>query len=72
MAGSIVLAPFPYAGDGFTVEHLVAGDIRDFGEATDGLFDAGLIGPADEVPHPAESVEDDPAPVPRAARRGRK
>lgn len=40
---AVVLLPFPYAGNGFTIENLNAGDVRDFGAATDGLVDAGLI-----------------------------
>lgn len=38
-----VLVPFPFAGNGFTVEHLNVGDERDFGSATEGLKAAGLI-----------------------------
>lgn len=35
--------PFPYAGDGFTVELLKVGIDRDFGKATAGLIAAGYI-----------------------------
>jgi len=52
----IVLEPFPFAGDGFTVEHLKVGDKRDFGAATGGLIAAGLVSAdnasqAIEAPH---------------------
>lgn len=40
---AVVIVPFPFAGNGFTVEYLVAGDERDFGSATAGLVEAGLI-----------------------------
>lgn len=40
---AIVLVPFPYAGNGYTLESLVAGDEREFGAATDGLVAEGFI-----------------------------
>ena len=38
-----VLVPFPFAGNGYTVEYLNVGDTRDFGAATEGLATAGMI-----------------------------
>lgn len=43
---AVVIKPFPYAGDGFTVERLIAGDERDFGAAAAGLAAEGFIEPA--------------------------
>lgn len=40
---AVVIKSFLYAGDGFTVENLVPGDERDFGEAAAGLAAAGYI-----------------------------
>ncbi|TIU12456.1 MAG: hypothetical protein E5W44_07190 [Mesorhizobium sp.] len=53
-----VVKPFPYAADGFTLEHLVPGDERDFGAATAGLVEEGFI--ATDGPHP--QVPDAPDP----------
>lgn len=41
--GCKVVRPFPYAGNGYTLENLVPGDERDFGAATSGLVAAGFI-----------------------------
>lgn len=38
-----MLRPFPFAGDGHTVEHLVAGEDREFGDCTEGLIAEGFI-----------------------------
>lgn len=40
---AVVIKPFEFASDGFTIESLVTGDERDFGSATDGLVDEGFI-----------------------------
>lgn len=64
---AIVIKPFAYAADGFTVESLVPGDERDFGVATDGLVDEGFVvdggtvEPAiDIVAEPVEPVVEEP------------
>ncbi|RWX28951.1 hypothetical protein EHH54_31750 [Rhizobium leguminosarum] len=44
---AVVLKPFDYASDGFTVEHLNEGDERDFGAATDGLVAEGFVSEGD-------------------------
>ncbi|RWN51394.1 MAG: hypothetical protein EOS04_24280 [Mesorhizobium sp.] len=38
-----VLKPFPFAGNGYTLEHLSVGDEREFGTAADGLISEGYI-----------------------------
>lgn len=38
-----VVKPFPYYGDGVTLENLNVGDERDFGTMTDGLVRAGFV-----------------------------
>ncbi|SFB52344.1 hypothetical protein SAMN03159496_04637 [Rhizobium sp. NFR07] len=40
---AVVIKPFDFASDGFTIESLVTGDERDFGAATDGLVGEGFI-----------------------------
>ena len=45
---AVVLQPFRFARDGFTIESLAPGDERDFGSCHDGLVVAGLI--TDEKP----------------------
>ena len=42
--------PFGWYPDGFTREALKAGDERDFGDATAGLYAAGMIEPVGEKP----------------------
>lgn len=55
-----VLLPFPFAGNGFTVEYLNVGDERDFGSATEGLESAGLIS---VDPGAVKAEQDVPTPV---------
>lgn len=59
-----VLVPFPFAGDGFTVEWLTPGDVRDFGAAAKGLAAAGLISEAavsdGDAPPPASEPDAEP------------
>ena len=59
---AVVLLPFPYAGNGFTIENLVTGDIREFGAATGGLIAAGLI--SVDVPAISEEIAETPAEIP--------
>jgi hypothetical protein len=40
---AVVVKPFRYARDGFTVENLMPGDDRDFGDVHDGLIAEGFI-----------------------------
>lgn len=47
---AVVLRPFNFAPDGFTVERLVEGDEREFGDLTEGLQSAGYIGADDAAP----------------------
>lgn len=43
----VVVRPFAYAANGYTLENLNVGDKRDFGASADGLLAAGLIAPED-------------------------
>ena len=59
-----VVKPFPYYGDGVTLENLNEGDERDFGSMTEGLIKAGLV-VVGEVPKAAvevavETIEEPP------------
>lgn len=58
---AVVLLPFPFAGNGFTIEHLNAGDEREFGSATDGLAAAGLISIEPTASRDGASAEAEPA-----------
>lgn len=81
---AIVLKPFPFAGDGFTLESLAPGDERDFGSCTDGLVAEGLIATGDAsdedidlvaVPDyvtPDSSVDDQDQTAEQVGRRKRK
>jgi hypothetical protein len=40
---AVALKPFPFAGDGHSVEMLKAGDERDFGALTAGLVAEGYV-----------------------------
>lgn len=40
---AVVLKPFPFAGDGHSVERLEPGDERYFGALTAGLVDEGYV-----------------------------
>lgn len=65
--------PFPYAGDGYTVEWLKPGDERDFGAVAAGLASAGLIA-APKAQDPSESETPPVAPesdVEQPKKRGR-
>lgn len=57
---AVVLLPFPFAGNGFTIEHLNAGDEREFGSATGGLVAAGLISVEAGASAEVASVESEP------------
>jgi len=66
---SVVLAPFPFAADGFTIEHLAPGDEREFGVLTGGLVKAGLVSDgAPKMPPKAAPADENPDsdPVPDA------
>lgn len=66
----VVLKPFYFASDGFTVESLVPGDNRDFGASTDGLVTEGFVDldpmepPAEPSPEPEPTPEPTPEPEP--------
>jgi hypothetical protein len=49
---AVVLEPFAFAADGFTLEHLKPGDDRDFGDSLPGLIAEGFVVdvPATETP----------------------
>jgi hypothetical protein len=49
MAYYVALKEFGYAPDGINIEHIAAGDQRDFGEAAEGLLKEGYIGPVEPV-----------------------
>lgn len=60
----VVLKPFYFASDGFTVESLVPGANRDFGASTDGLVTEGFVY-LDPVEPPVEATsESEPTPEP--------
>ncbi|MER9911697.1 hypothetical protein NKJ71_13795 [Mesorhizobium sp. M0050] len=62
---AIVLKPFPFAGDGHTLEHLVAGAEREFGGCTDGLVAEGYIAldvAKESAAAVAVAAEESPAP----------
>ncbi len=63
----VVIAPFRYAADGFTVEQLVPGDERDFGSVEAGLVEAGFVAGPDGEAAPADPAAD--APVRTRAKR---
>ncbi|TIL91456.1 MAG: hypothetical protein E5Y73_17415 [Mesorhizobium sp.] len=61
-----VLKPFPFAGNGYTLEHVTVGDEREFGTATDGLVAEGYISLVAKVEESAvEPIEiaEEPAAV---------
>jgi hypothetical protein len=70
----VVVRPFPFAGNGYTLESLNAGDERDFGSATAGLLAAGLIatktpdGAGEMSPEQAIAAEIEPETAPRRGR----
>lgn len=65
----VVVKPFPFAGNGYTVENLVAGDRRDFGSMAAGLEREGWIVPvADE---PQDAAAEPAASEPNKPHRGR-
>ncbi len=55
---AVVIKPFDFASDGFTIESLATGDERDFGAATDGLVEEGFI----SVEAEAETEDGEGAP----------
>lgn len=63
---AVVLEEFEYAVDGINTETLKVGDNRDFGNATDGLVQAGKIAGA-AVQETAPAPEPAPEPEPEAA-----
>ncbi|MEZ0212443.1 MAG: hypothetical protein ACAH27_05765 [Xanthobacteraceae bacterium] len=68
-----MIAPFAFAADGFTVEDLVPGDERDFGDVRQGLIDASLVAPqpaavaAPAIPAAVVAAETETAPDEAAA-----
>lgn len=56
-----MLKPFPFAGDGHTVEWLVAGLERDFGAAATGLFAEGFIDSEGGALDAIQSSDEQPA-----------
>lgn len=73
MPSHVVKIPFPYAGDGFTVEHLKVGESRDFGMSAEGLLSEGLIEVGDPIPgEPVHPAVQSAAPAATPPKRGRK
>lgn len=75
---AVVIMPFRFAANGFTVEQLVPGDERDFGDVTEGLVSEGFVA-GDDVPSAERPpAAEDAAPSAELAeptekpRRGRK
>lgn len=64
---AVVLMPFAFAANGYTVVDLEIGDERDFGSATDGLVDAGFISVEDTDSPVVEAVAIEEASIPVAA-----
>lgn len=73
MPSHVVKIPFPYAGDGFTVEHLKVGESRDFGQSAEGLLLEGLIEAGGPIPEaPVHPVVQSATPAATPPKRGRK
>lgn len=64
----VVIEPFPFAGDGFTVEFLKPGDQRDFGSAEQGLIDAGFVAASAATEAVAPDIEAEGETKPRTSR----
>lgn len=83
--GHVVLKPFFYAKDGFTLEGLKPGVEREFGDVADGLLAEGFIGASEQThlptagadasadiePEDAIQADEDVAEVEAPIRRGR-
>lgn len=83
--GYVVLKPFFYAKDGFTLESLKPGVEREFGDVAEGLLAEDFIGapgqtdlpsadvdaPAHTEPEDAVQVDEDVAEIEAPIRRGR-
>lgn len=56
------IVPFGWYPDGFTRDVLAVGDVRDFGDATEGLLAAKKIAPVEK---PKYKPADEPADKPK-------